>query len=233
MVWQLGSRIIDQQIFLVSPLRVAIRLAQLALTADFWASIAFSMLRIIAGFLLAVSLGIVLAALSARYRRVRELLAPAMLAIKTIPVASFIILALICFSSRNLAVLISFLMVLPVIYTNVLSGIRTADHKLLEMARVFRMPVGRVVRYIYIPQLMPFFRSGCTVALGLCWKAGIAAEVIGIPDGSIGEKLQQAKTFLDTPDLFAWTIVIVVVSLCFERVFLLGLKKGAKRLEKM
>ena len=132
-----------------------------------------------------------------------------MLAIKTIPVASFIIFVLIWFSSQNLAVLISFLMVLPVIYTNVLDGIRATDPQLLEMAQVFQIPTARKIRYLYVPQVMPFFQSGCSVALGLCWKSGIAAEVIGMPQGSIGEKLQQAKVYLDTPDLFAWTLVII------------------------
>lgn len=104
----------DQQIILVSPLRVLSRLWELIPTPDFWGSIAYSLVRITAGFLLGVAAGTVLAALSARFRRVEELLAPAMLAIKSIPVASFIILALILFSSRNLAVPISFLIVLPV-----------------------------------------------------------------------------------------------------------------------
>ena len=164
-------------------------------------------------------LGTVLAALSARFCRVEELLAPAMLAVRSIPVASFIILALILFSSRNLAVLISFLMVLPILYSSVLEGIRAADDQLLEMARLFRIPSRRCIRYVYLPQVLPYFRSACGSALGLCWKAGIAAEVIGMPRGSIGERLQQAKVYLDTPDLFAWTLVIVLVSLAFERVF--------------
>ena len=155
------------------------------------------------------------------------------LAVKTIPVASFIILVLILFSSRSLAALISFLMVLPIIYTNVLAGIEAADRQLLEMAEVFLIPVGRRIRYIYLPQVIPFFRSGCMVALGLCWKSGIAAEVIGTPSGSIGEHLQQAKIYLDMPDLFAWTLVIVLVSLAFEKTVLALLSWTAKRLERM
>ena len=173
------------------------------------------------------------AALNARLARVEELLAPAMLAIKSIPVASFIILALILFSSRNLAVPISFLIVLPVLYSNVLGGIRAADSQLMEMARVFRIPVGRSIRYVYLPQVMPYFLSACGSALGLCWKSGIAAEVIGMPEGSIGEQLQQAKVYLDTPDLFAWTLVIVLVSLAFERAFLALLRRGARAMERM
>ena len=219
-LWQLGAMVIDQQIILISPLRVLFRLWELIPTPDFWGSIAYSLARITAGFLLGVAAGTVLAALSARFRRVEELLAPAMLAVKSIPVASFIILALILF-------------VLPVLYSNVLGGIRAADPQLMEMARVFRIPAGRSIRYVYLPQVMPYFLSACGSALGLCWKSGIAAEVIGMPEGSIGEQLQQAKVYLDTPDLFAWTLVIVLVSLAFERAFLALLRRGAKAMERM
>ena len=232
-VWQLTSMALDNTIFLVSPVRAVLRLGELAVTGVFWSSIAFSFLRIVGGFLLALLAGTVLGALSSRFLRVRELLAPVVLAIKSIPVASFIILALFWFSSRNLAVLISFLMVFPVIYTNVLAGIQAVDRPLLEMARVFRLPSVRTARYVYLPQVYPFFRSACGVALGLCWKAGVAAEVIGMPQGSIGERLQQAKIYLNTPDLFAWTLVIVLISLGFEKLFLFLLKRGASALERM
>ena len=224
---------INQRIILVSPLRVLARLIELAPTLEFWSAIGYSLVRITAGFLLGVVAGTLLAALSARFRRVEELLAPALLAIKSIPVASFIILALILFSSRNLSVLISFLIVLPVLYTNILSGIRAADPQLLEMARVFRIPTLRSIRYVYLPQVLPYFQSACGSALGLCWKSGIAAEVIGMPDGSIGEQLQQAKIYLNTPDLFAWTLVIVLVSLAFEKFFLALLKQVERAQERM
>ena len=151
-LWQAGAMVINQRIILVSPLRVLARLAELAPTPEFWGAIGYSLVRITAGFLLGVAAGTLLAALSARFRRVEELLAPALLAIKSIPVASFIILALILFSSRNLSVLISFLIVLPVLYTNILSGIRAADPQLLEMARVFRILAARRIRYVYLPR---------------------------------------------------------------------------------
>lgn len=233
LVWQLGAMAIDQKIILVSPIEVLVRLAELLPTLDFWQTIGYSLLRITLGFLLGVAAGTVFAALSARFRRIEELLAPALLAIRSIPVASFIILALILFSSRNLAVLISFLIVLPIVYSNILSGIRAADRELLEMAQVFRIPAARRLRYVYLPQVMPYFQSACGSALGLSWKSGIAAEVIGMPDGSIGEQLQQAKLYLDTPDLFCWTLVIVLVSLAFEKVFLALLGWTQHALERM
>ena len=100
-----------------------------------------------------------------------------------------------------------------------------------KMAQVFQV-ADEKIRYIYLSQVLPFFRSGCCVALGLCWKAGVAAEVIGIPDGSIGEHLYQAKVYLDTPDLFAWTVVIIVISLLFEKVFLGVIDWGVRKLER-
>lgn len=228
-VWQLASMRLDSDILLVSPFRVLCRLGQLIWTASFWKTVGFTLSRIASGFFLAAASGVLLAAVASRYSRIRELLAPVMLAVRSVPVASFIILALIWFSSENLSVLISFLMVLPVIYVNVLGGIRCVDRQLLEMAQVFRILKIRVVRYIYVPQVIPYFYTACSVSLGMCWKAGVAAEVIGMPKGSVGERLQQAKVYLDTPDLFAWTLVIVAASLVFEKAVLSVVRRAAGR----
>ena len=116
-------------------------------------------------------------------------------------------------------------MVLPVIYNNVLGGIKSIDRKLLEMADIYNISFAKRVRGIWIPEIMPYIRSGASTALGLAWKAGIAAEVIGIPDGSIGEMLYSAKVYLNTRDLFAWTVIIVILSICFEKLVLWLLDK--------
>ena len=202
--WQAASVCIGQKLILVSPLEVCGALLALLPTADFWQTAAFSAGRIIGGFLLALALGLALAALAAALRWVEVLLRPLMLTIKSIPVASFIILALMWLrSAGNLAVFISFLMVLP----------------------VFRVPPAKRVRYLYVPAALPYFRSACTVGLGLCWKSGVAAEVIGITSGSIGEALYNAKILFSTAELLAWTVVIVLLSLAFERLFLWGLAR--------
>ena len=232
-VWQVAAMVLNQKILLVSPLMVVQTLWGLLPTGEFWSAVLFSFLRITLGFLLAALCGTVLAALAARFSVVRALAAPLIRAIKSIPVASFIILVLLWVPSRNLSVFISFLMVLPIVYSNVLTGAESMDGKLTEMAEVFRVPLPRRLRYLYLPQILPFFRSACASGLGLCWKAGIAAEVIGLPDGSIGERLYEAKIYLETPELFAWTVVIVLISLLFERLFLTLLEQGMSRLEKI
>lgn len=211
---------LGQELLLPSPLEVLLRLGQLAVTAGFWASVGQSALRILGGFLLACCAAVGLAALASRFVRLRELLSPLVAAVKAVPVMSFIILALLWVPSRELALFISFLMVFPPVYLNLLEGLCQTDRKLLEMARVFHVPPIRKLRYLYAPQVLPYFRSACSLALGLCWKAGVAAEVIGLPKGSLGERLYDAKVYLETPDLFAWTVTIVCVSVLFEKVFL-------------
>lgn len=231
-VWQLASTALKQEILLASPVSVALRLKELIFTGQFWYSVCYSFVRIVAGFLSALALGVLLGAASYASSAVCTLLAPLLSTIKATPVASIIILCLIWIPSRNLSVFISFLIVLPVIYTNVLEGLRRTDQKLLEMAAVFRISFGRKLSFIYLSQLFPYLLSACTISLGISWKAGIAAEVIGIPSGSIGEQLYNAKVYLNTPDLFAWTVVIIALSFSFEKCFLYLLRLLIHCLEK-
>ena len=232
LVWQGASMALAAlyphgHLLLASPLAALARLGQLAVTAAFWRSIAASALRIFGGFLLSCAAAAVLAALSARSRAVRELLAPLVAVVKAVPVVSFIILALVWLDAGSLPLFISALMVFPPVYLNVLAGIDSADPKLLEMARVFRVPFRRTLGGIWLPQVLPYFRAAVSLALGLCWKAGVAAEVIGLPAGTIGERLYTAKVYFQTPDLFAWTAVILAVSALLERLFLAGVDRLA------
>jgi len=234
LVWQAAGMLLARlwphgHLLLATPLTALTRLGQLALSAAFWQAVGGSALHIIGGFLLSCTLAVALAALAARVRAAEELLYPAVAAVKSVPVVSFIILALVWLDAAELSLFISALMVFPPVYLNVLTGIRSADGKLLEMARVFRVPFGRQMRGIYLPAVLPHFRAAASLALGLCWKAGIAAEVIGLPGGTMGEALYQAKVYYETGDLFAWTAVIVAVSLVFEKLFLRLVDAAAER----
>ena len=219
-VWQGAAMAIGQEVFLVSPLQAFGTLVQLLPQAEFWQRVAFSAGHILLGFVLGGVCSVLLAVAAERWLWVDAMLAPVMQLVKATPVASFIILALVWVSGKSLSILISFLMVLPVLYGAVRTGLESADPQLLEMARVFRVPLGRRLRGIYLPQVMPYFRTAVSLGLGLCWKAGAAAEIIGLPAGSMGERLYTAKVYFQTADLFAWTVTIVAVSVVFERLFL-------------
>ena len=231
-VWQCAAWAIDNRLLLVGPFQVARRLGALLGEKTTWQALGYSFGRISLGFFLAFALALVLAAVSARFPLAEILLRPYVLAIQTVPVASFIVIALLWLSGRRLSIFISFLMVLPVLYANALQGFRAADRQLLEMAQVFRMPCFRRVRCIFLPALTPYLKSACHVALGLCWKAGVAAEVIAVTEKSVGGMLYDAKVYLEIADLFSWTVLIVAVSLGFEKLFLVLLDSITQRLIK-
>ncbi len=227
LIWQGIAWKLGQPIFLVGPWEAAQALLRLCRSADFWQAAFSSLGRIGAGFSLAFAAGIVGGGATYAFPWLGELAAPVIGLIKTVPVASFVILALIWAGAENLAVIISFLVVFPILYLNTAAGLRSADRQLLEMARVFRVRPLSKIWHIYRPALTPYLVSACQVALGMAWKSGIAAEVIGTPARSIGEQLYMAKVFFSTDELFAWTAVVAALSFLFERAVLALLKKAA------
>ena len=220
LLWQIASMIVGQELFLVSPIKVVLTLVELVGTAAFWQSIFISFSRIMLGFVLSFAIGTILAVLTAKLEWLHDFIAPVLNVIKATPVASFIILALVWINSKNLSVFISFLMVLPVVYTNIRQGIKSIDSKLIEVGQVFNLSREKMLRYIYLPSMVPYIASACTVGIGLCWKSGISAEVIGLPNNTMGMHLYNAKVYLNTPDLFAWTVTIVLLSVVMEKILL-------------
>ena len=230
-VWQCASWFVDSELLLVSPFGVIKRLATLVVEEDFWSVIWFTLKRIGIGFFFGLFVGVLFALLAGRYRVVETMLWPYMITIKSVPVASFVVIAIIWFKASNLSALISFLMVMPIVYTNLLDGIKSVDKKMIEMADVFKMPFSRRMKYIWMPSVKPFLVSAVRISVGLAWKSGVAAELIGYPEGSVGETLYYSKLYLNTVDLFAWTVVIVVLALSFEKTLVFVLKKSLKGVE--
>lgn len=229
LLWQLASMAVGLPLLLPSPLAVLLRLGQLCTGADFWLTVASSLLRILLGFLLGVLFGTALAGLCWRFRLVDALARPLLGVLKSTPVASFIILALVWVKTTWLATVISFIMVLPLIYANVREGIDSADRQLLEMAQVFRLSRRKTFRYCYLPAILPFFLSAVSSALGFAWKSGIAAEVLGRPARAIGSQIYDSKIYLETPDLFAWTLVVILLSVLLERLAVRFVRWAGKR----
>ena len=219
-LWALLARLVGQELLLPSPLQVLKKLASMAGTELFWLAAGRSILRVLAGLLSAIVLGVLLAVLTTRSPLARRLLSPAMTVVKSTPVASFIILALLWLGRNVLPAFITALMVLPVVWANVSAGLAARDEQLLELARVYRLPRRRVLRRVTVPSVLPHFRAALRSSLGMGWKAGIAAEVLTVPPLSIGKNIFEAKLYLETTELFAWTLTVIVLSLVIERILL-------------
>lgn len=224
-LWEVLSCAVHNDILLVGPLQVMGAFLKNATTFSFWQTIVFSLLRIGAGFFVALLLGILLGAIASRLQPVKEFFAPLMTTLKAIPVASFVVLLLIWFGADRISFFISFLIVFPNVYIHTIAGIESTDWKLLEMAQVFRVSGIRKWFYLYRPAMTPYLYSCLQISLGMAWKSGVAAEVIGMTSLSIGERLYMSKIYLDTAQLFAWTLTVILMSYLFEKIVLTGIQK--------
>lgn len=229
-VWEVLDRAVDNRLVLAGPVRVLEALAEQVAKPDFWLICGASTARIAAGFLLSFSVGLLLALLPYRVAVVRDFIDPVMSLLRTIPVISFIIMLLIWVGNQALTVYLAFLIVLPLVYTSTLAGFESVDRHLLEMARVFKLSRWRTFMYVYRPAFMPFLVASSRISLGMSWKSGIMAEVLAVPKPSIGKEMSLARTYLDTPDLFAWTVMVMVLSLAFEKAFMALLKRAGRPL---
>ena len=220
---------VRQSLLIPSPPEVLRRLGELIVTAPFWRYTAMSLLRITLGCLTGIILGILAAAATHRFSLAEAVLAPAIRVVRATPVASFIILVLLWVQTGRVPAVISALVVLPVIWQSTTSGLRAVDPLLLEFAKAYRLRHLQVLRHIYLPAVLPSLSAGVLTAIGLSWKSGVAAEVLCLPKAAIGTQVYHSKLYLETPSLFAWTIVVVVLSMALEALARLLFRQGGKR----
>lgn len=215
-IWEIVAYLVNQELLLPSPLQTLKAFFMLAQGGVFWKSVASSILRVLLGFGISLVLGCVLGTLSGLFPIIYTFLLPLMVVVKSTPVMSIIIIALVWCKSSNVPIFVALLMCFPIIWTNTVEGIRQTDYKLLEMATIFGVKISSKVKSIYIPSIKPYLIAGIKNTLGLSWKVTVAAEVLSSPRYSIGYHLLSSKIYLESASLFAWTAVIVGLSFLFE-----------------
>ncbi len=223
-LWQVAAMSVGHTVLLASPLDVGTRLFSMLGEGNTYLVLFNSLTRILLGFFLGLAVGCVAAVIAARFAIAEILFFPYMITIRSVPVASFIVLALVWLSAAELSVFISFLIVLPVIYNSLLGALKASDRGLHEMAAVFHLSFFAKLRYVWIPEVRAALLAASTTAVGLAWKSGVAAELIGLSDRTIGGELYSAKLYMDTPSLFAWTLLIVLASLASEKLIVGGMR---------
>ena len=224
-VWEAASLLVGKELLLPSPVVTVSRLVALLFQADTWAFAGRTLLRIMAGYVLGVVAGVLLAVMTAQSRFAEELLAPLRSVVKATPVTSFILLALLWFHSGVVPLFISFLMVLPMVWATTAEAIMQTDRRLIEMGKTFGLNRWKILRQIYVPSVLPQFLAACTTALGFAWKSGVAAEIIALPKQSIGYRLYESKLRIETVDLFAWTLLVILLSMLLEGLLVWSMRR--------
>ena len=225
-LWGLAALWISQPLLLPTPLAVCQRLLSLLPDPAFYQSLGATLLRTLLAYALGIAGAVVLGAVCVKSRLFELLLSPLLSAVRATPVTSFIVLALVWLSSPRVPVLTGFLMTLPVVYSALVQAIRAIDPKLMEMARLYSFGKLKTLVHVVIPSVLPAFVQSCLAAIGLCWKAVVAAEVIGVPKLAVGSRIYESKIYLETDSLLAWTLTIILLSVLLEAL----LRRLARRL---
>ena len=215
-VWQIAAMAVDLEILLPSPIATGKKLLELAGSGAYWVAISVSFLHILIGYTAGCLAGILLGYLTYHSSLVDILISPIMSLIRAVPVASFIILALVWIGRENIPPFIAFLMVVPVVSTSVKTGMESVDHELSEVAQIYRFTRTQRISLLYKPAVLPHLISSTRVTLGLAWKASVAAEVLCSLSLSIGGNIHTSRLVLETDTLFAWTITVILISILFE-----------------
>ena len=232
-VWALAAHRFGKPLLFPSPLSVLETLGKLLVTKEFYLITAKSIGSILFGTISAILCACVLALVTARIRFIRDLIHPVMAVVKATPVASFIILMLLFLGPVKVPAFITFLIVLPIVWTNLDQGFASIDAQLLEVAKMYRFSFAKRLRVLTLPSLKPYFLSACKTSIGLAWKAGVAAEIIAMPQGTIGTQIGEAKLYIMSAEMFAWTLTVVLLSLFIELgVSYLFKKLDAKKFQK-
>lgn len=226
LIWELCSLFINNPLLLPSPMEVLEVLYVLIGKVYFWKSVFSSIFRVLAGLLFSITMGMLTGVAAGLIKFIEELLQPFLVVIKATPVMSIIILALVWFRSSNVVVFTTILICFPIIYTNVLQGIKAVDINLIQMAKIYNVRKKYIIKDIYLPSIRHYVISGILMCLGLGWKVAVASEILSTPKYSIGLNLLTAKSTLETAELFAWTIVVVLLSFIFEAIFKHYVKKS-------
>ncbi|MFI3257082.1 MAG: ABC transporter permease subunit [Spirochaetales bacterium] len=228
-LWTTESHIIGSPLILPTPQAVFARLFASALTTDFWMNLAVTTLRTVYAFFISLVLSVFLGTLAGFFRPFERFLSLPLGIIKATPVVSFILLAIFWFSTNTVSIFIGVLMTLPVMTGQIMSGIKNVDKKLIDMAHMYHFTGLQKVLHVYKPSVMPFFLAGCLNAFSLSWKVVVAAEVLSLPRTGVGTVLQRSKMHIETVDVFAYTVAIILMSFILEQVLavLLGAKKSS------
>ena len=217
-VWMLVAALVAQPLILPGPGAVVVALLRLVCDAGTWAILAGSGARILGGLALAAVCGGVLAGGSSRSRAFARLVAPALSFVKATPVACVVVLLLIWLGSARVSIAAVFLMALPGVYFSLAEGLSQVNKPLEQMFRMHGVRGWRLFCAHTWREVLPFVLSCARAVIGMSWKAGVAAELIGMATDTVGERIYQAKLLIETADLLAWTVLVVAASWACERV---------------
>ena len=227
-IWEIIAILYDNNNIIPTVESTFLALFESIWDADFIKTVLFSLLRVLLGFLLGTLLSASLAVAASKIDFIKTIVAPIMTVAKSTPVVAIIMILWLVVGGRNVPVVIAMLMVMPIIWQNLIDGYGAIDKNLSEICSVYNFSFMKRFRLLILPTLLRFLLPGLVTASGLAFKSGIAAEIISLTKSSIGKEIADAKTLYERPRMFAWVIIVILLSLVLELI----IKNLVRRIER-
>lgn len=229
-LWAVLAFFTKSALILPGPLEVCSKLGNLFIEKKFWISLYATFLRCLISFFLSLGIGLFFGITFSFFPLFKTFMSFAFSIIKVTPVVSFILIAIFWFKTNTVPYFIATLMILPILTAGFTTAINSVDKDLLEMAKVYALHNKQKIFSIYLPTIIPLVKNPMLTAFSQTWKIVLAAEILCLPKNGIGSSLYEAKMHLETAEVFALTVSVIVV--CFvlenllEKIFeLLEVKK--------
>lgn len=229
LIWQVVATVLNASVIIPKPLEVLTALIGLFETKNFYLNVGFTVLRAFESFVIIVITGSVFGILSGLSSKVEQILKPLVTMFKAIPVMSIILIAFLWLKTGQVPVFSAFLMGFPVMYVQTLEGMKRRDKELEQMCFVYKIEGKRKLVNVTIPAMMPYLITGAKQSLSMIWKVVVAAEVLTIPKFGVGRSLHISQIQIETAQVFAWTIIAILLTWIFDSIFNYILKKVLRR----
>jgi len=216
LIWKIISLFAGSEQIVPSPENTLMTVIRVFGEKGFWISLIYTISRGLTGFVISILLAFIIGIPSGSNRSIYLLFNPFLVAFRSTPVISLILLAIIWLGNELVPVFIAILTMFPIMATNIADGIRNVDTHLIEMGKIYGIKHKRILREISIPSIIPFITSGVSSAMGFGWRAIIIGEVLAQPRFGIGTQMQNAQIYLQVSELIAWTLIAILISYIFE-----------------
>jgi len=226
--WKMISLWAGSEQLIPSPEKTFLAVLDVVSRKSFWPSLLTTIGRGLLGFIISLILALLVGIPAGMNSAVFLFINPLLVTIRSTPVISLILLAIIWLGNELVPVFIAVLTMFPIICTNIIEGIRNVDKDLIEMGKTYQVNKRRIISEIYLPSISPFLTSGISNALGFGWRAIIIGEVLAQPGFGVGTQMQNAQIFLQVSELIAWTLIAILVSSLCEFTIRLIEKKLVK-----
>ncbi len=218
LVWKLLSLYFQSELVLPSPEKTLQNLWQILIQSNAWKNIGFTVFRGLIALSISMFFAIILGTLSGKYFGIKIMVHPWIVILRSLPVISIILLALIWFEIDNIPIFTGTLTMFPILYVQITDGLASLSPEYVEMSNVYKVSNYKKLKYLYIPTVLPHLFTGLSHAMGIGWKAIVMGEVLSLPDIAIGTRMQNAQVYLQVNELIAWTIIAILISFIFESI---------------